>query len=266
MENDNAGSDDERESSMEERPESSPEPSLVLERMLEWFRGFHLDREKSKAADWAMVVVTALGAVLVALQIRDTRASFKVDERARVELESVNKVKRTFQLVGGPIITDETYELYPKNVGKTLARKVVMKAVAFPAVVKLMEASDIECIEGLLKPDARVVEILNRSAGLCRDVASRQVSDFGSAVIPPVLAPEEKSITPYVLRSSGKGNTPVAVAGSDVIVGRIDYLDEFGGNHWKTFCVYDTHEVVNRVISDKFLSCTHGNSEDEDPD
>jgi len=76
--------------------EFSPPPSEVLHRFLVWLRGFHKDRERSNAADWAMVVLTALGlivavasAVFIYLQLRDGQKNFMLDERAWIELEPI---------------------------------------------------------------------------------------------------------------------------------------------------------------------------------
>jgi hypothetical protein len=256
----------------------SPTPSEVLRYFIVWLRGFHRDREKSKVADWAMVLVTALGAVFVVVQIRDTKTSFKFDERARVELESVSVVNQPLGIVA-PFgkVYDKTYEVYPKNVGKTFARKVKMKAVSFATIVNLMEPSAIECVLGLLKPEtteANVVDVFDHSTGICRDVAESRLHDFGRMVISPVLAPDEKSLTPYVLESHESwkkyDEKNPKTWQQDVLVGRIDYVDEFDVSHWKTFCIYHVAqkaegETGHGVIAiDKLLSYMVGNDEDQD--
>jgi hypothetical protein len=125
----------------------SPTPSEVLRYFLVWLRGFHLDRERSKAADWAMVGLTlfALGAAIFSAwyleqQVKDARQAtnaaiknFQMDERAWVELDGKPKVAQSRKVEGQAILGPSeqvvfAYDINFRNVGKTLAKNVVVYA------------------------------------------------------------------------------------------------------------------------------------------
>jgi hypothetical protein len=123
-----------------ESHEFSREPSQMLRCVVRWLRGFHLDRERSKAADWALVILTfftVIAAVVSAWffqqQLVEARRStdaaihnFTVDERAWVELEPIKGTlssPRTAKIGAG-----FSYPIYIRNVGKNVARDVRLRA------------------------------------------------------------------------------------------------------------------------------------------
>jgi hypothetical protein len=242
--------------------EFSPTPSEVLRYFLVWLRGFHKDREKSKAADWAMVGLTALGliaavasAIFLYMQLRDAQDNFRIDERAWVELEPINVIHRDGRKV---------YEFFPKNVGKTVAHDVRMKLVHFPAYAYKIQNSEIDCIHRVLeqtassRPDTmgEMREMLDKTGGMpscnwfVRGVY-QGAPDTENQRIPSVIADNEKVITPSVVYIV----EPLPDRQAPVFVGRIDYVDSFGIPHWKKFCIYEE--------LDEFLSCKTGNEEDQ---
>jgi hypothetical protein len=249
------------EEAMEEQNQqpSPTEPSRVLETILKWFHDFHIDREKSKAADWAIFLVTTLGmvaafasAVFLEIQIQDTRRSFKLDERAWIELETINVIHQERQKV---------YEFYPKNVGKTVAHDVEMKLTNFVAEPGSLPNSVIDCIHWVWQPNASIskTQKVERTTGTkwCNGVAQDELSGVARVKegrIPSVIAQNEKVITPWVVFTI----EPLLEREANFFVGRIDYVDNFGIAHWKKFCIY---EELN-----EFLSCKTGNEEDENPE
>lgn len=138
-----------------DKPEFLPTSSGVLTYLLVWLRGFHVDREKSKAADWAMVVLTfftllaaALSAVYLRGQLNEnqkttqaalkqvdearrntdaTVRNFEIDERAWMEVEIARHR-------GSMEVAMQQYDLVLTNMGKTVARGVSLKVMPAFAV------------------------------------------------------------------------------------------------------------------------------------
>src|SRR5229473_4738660 len=88
--------------------------------------------EKSKASDWAMVILTFLTAVAAFIsawlfqeQLIEARKSFKLDERAWIELEPISQ--RPDPLNFDKDHASYRYELWLKNVGKTVASDVILR-------------------------------------------------------------------------------------------------------------------------------------------
>lgn len=195
----------------------SPEPSLFLRYFLAWLRGFHLDRERSKAADWVMVVLTfftllaaAVSAIYFQKQLTEARRStnaairnFMLDERAWI-LPDI-KISE-YKDVSGKYIN---YTVGVKNIGKTVGRDVVMTVDAVSA-----DQFDIKTIPSYQQP--------------------APVAGGGTLLI-PIIAPNSSAVetVDYPIH---EGQIKASMTKRDYILGRIDYKDEFKDPHWLTYC------------------------------
>jgi hypothetical protein len=234
--------------------EFSPEPSLVLRYFLRWLRGFHLDRERSKAADWAMVVLTVFAVVaafgsawLFELQLFDARRStdatihnFMVDERAWVELEAI---KGTLLSAGSAKIgAGFTYPIYVHNVGKTVARDVKLRASRNGSQSSISMGDNADSLARI--QDKLLLGKIPSAADIPITIAT-----------PTVLAPNSTSPVPAILI----GQEPRYYTNDEwvsYIIGRIDYADEFGIPHWLKFCFFVADAKGN------LGNCKVGNDED----
>jgi hypothetical protein len=216
----------------------SPTPSEVLRYFLVWLRGFHENRERSKAADWAMVVLTlfTLVAAIVSAwffqeQLIEARRStdaavqnFRVDERAWVEIEAIKTVS------SGE--SQAKYRVFTKNVGKTAAHDVTMR-----------------------------LELVGNSRDASSD--SKFIESYQDESKPPLV----QDLVPKVLAPNAELPVPLVVEFQEIppqthyFIGRIDYVDEFKVAHWIRFCYFAT---VGKY--DELLSCGVGNYEDHNPE
>jgi hypothetical protein len=243
--------------------EFSSTPSEVLRYFVVWLHGFHRDREKSKAADWAMVVLTFLTVVaaiasawLFEAQLKEARRStdaaiqnFKLDERAWIEIEAINPARVE------PHATEKRiayrYEFRVKNVGKTVASRVFMtlERVSFKDPVGYNEKKILEAIESI-----------GQSAEI-GETAEGKVTTALQSSVPRILAPNTSAPVPalivaYVpIKSASAGLSPIK-HDYDYIVGAVYYYDVFQVAHSLSFCY---------IVSDdqgSLRSCIFGNDED----
>jgi len=163
-------------------------------------------------------------------QTRQSLESFRIDERASIEIESM---KFKYALPFPPAIA-VGYEVTAKNFGKTVARDIVLRKVT------AMDANTDETIKH------RMIE------NALRDVPP--IDAF-----PKSLGPNVPIVMPFNVGGSapqtyGKGTKQSVWY--DYLIGRIDYRDAFGIPHWMTFCF---------VIADakgNIQYCETGNDED----
>lgn len=233
--------------------EFSPTPSEVLRYFLVWFRGFHRDREKSKAADWAMVGLTffTLVAAIVSawffqaqlVEARNstdaTRNDFRVDERAWIELEIKPDQKGR-------------YRIYPKNIGKTVARNIVTRIVSTKSISLFVSPARIACYQRYMTDEAIREAEGEPGEETCGDPQEWTEKEI-EVSNPRVLAPNETSPVPVYQ----KWESPPAKFPPYVFIGRVDYLDAFNIPHWRTFCLW-TNE--RGEFAD---TCNDGNQEDD---
>jgi hypothetical protein len=234
-------------------------PSEVLRYVRAWFH--HIGQEKSKTSDWALFGVTTLAmiaafasAVYLSIQIDDTRHSFRLDERAWVELEPI-KVTVTDD-PKAPNIRVFTYEVYPKNVGKTVAHDVVVKSVFFSDQnYQPLDKEQIDCFQSLLGPSKETSVPANAPTGLCKEEASEvKVWNENRPVIPSVIAPNATSTVPLIFHGFEQ---KIGDEGwlTYLLIGRIEYVDVIGVEHWKKYCLVH--------MGKEFFGCKFGNEEDE---
>lgn len=229
--------------------DSSPTPSKALRYFLVWLRGFHRDRERSKAAEWAMVVLTALGliaagisAVFVYLQLRDAQNNFKVDERAWVELEPL---EGTLDSPRTPNMNDAdfSYPIHIRNVGKTVARDVEVRGIDDVSQNLTTMGSDANWV-AWVQDQLLLGKVSNTKGILITDIS-----------VPTVLVPNSSTATPATLFGA-EPQASMTHQYVSYLVGRVDYADEFGVRHWLKFCFF--------VADDKgrLRNCKQGNDVD----
>jgi hypothetical protein len=215
--------------------EFSPQPSEVLKSFCEWLHGFHNNREKSKAADWALVLLTFLTAVaafvsawLFQAQLTEQRRSYRLDERAWVEIEPVKA-----QNIEGKRFD---FSIIPKNIGKTAARNVSFRVAAGSSVED--EADD---EKELAFERERFEKELKKEL---------KASKSGN-----VLVPNSEPPVPLNFRGHARGEKNFYT-----VVGLFNYVDQFDVPHWKTFCLSATEKPGELEY------CTYGNDEDNNPE
>lgn len=232
--------------------EFSMTPSEVLRYFLvllrKFLRGFHLDREKSKAADWAMFGVTALGliaavasAIFLYMQLRDAQDNFKVDERAWIQLEPIKPPSISVDKDTG--VASVTYELSLKNIGKTVARHARFHVAFVPASGLIGESDIVSRQEALANEDYPVAE----SGG----APHKQFQSKPNRWLETVIGPG--ATTPLPFRVSTDNRT----TSTQLLLGHIDYTDEFDVPHWSRFCY-----ILPQNFSGNLLMCAYGNQVD----
>jgi hypothetical protein len=236
--------------------ESSPSPSEVLTIFLNFLRHYwDAPREKAKWTESATVVLNVLIAAAaiysawvfqgqlteVKNSTRWSVESFRLDERSWVELEQIKPV--LFAKAG--LRSVFTYELYPRNVGKTVARDVVMKA----QVVGSGEMLGTN--ESMIKAEQEKY-LLNQFT----EMGTGNPVVVTASPIPQVLAPNTTAPVPYLLHGQEPQIFKNGTAYYDYLIGRLDYVDQFRVPHWMTFCFF----VLDQ--RGELRACQYGNDED----
>ena len=165
-------------------------------------------------------------------QLRTSIESFRIDERAWIEIEPIKP--QLFRPADATFGATFRYEIYPKNVGKTVARDISMRANSMNSGLSI-------------ENDAKQM----RSA---QDMLQREYLGDNNR-IGKVLAPNTVSTVPF--RVSGQ---EPRYSRYDFIIGRIDYTDAFSVKHWMTFCFF----VINQ--RGELVNCKEGNDEDGNPE
>ena len=166
--------------------------------------------------------------------------SYRIDERAWIEIDRIDKLMVSAR--SGKFGAAFRYRLYPRNVGKTEARSIVVSAArSMQASIRLESNAD-----GMKR--AQSSTLLNGLPKLAR----------GNPV-PRVLAPGTTAAVPFVM----DGQEPQTFTKDEwvsFLIGRIDYADDFGVPHWMKFCFY-----VGEA-SGTLWNCHEGNDEDNNPE
>jgi hypothetical protein len=234
--------------------EFSPTPTEVLRYFLIWLRGFHLDRERSRAADWAMVFLTIVAVVaaiasawLFQKQLVEARRStdaaihdFRVDERAWLELEPIKGTLSSPKTVN--IGAGFEYPVYIRNVGKTVARDIEFRASRNGSQSSITMGDNTESLAW--EQD----KLLLGKVPTAKDIPI-------TIATPTVLAPNSSTPTPTILF----GQEPQVFTKDEwvsYLIGRVDYIDEFGVRHWIKFCFFVADAKGN------LWNCKQGNDED----
>ena len=144
---------------------------------------------------------------------------FRVDERAWIEIERIESTMVAARSANfGAAFR---YRLYPKNVGKTAAHGITVSAArGMQGSIHLGSDAD-----GMKRTQESM--LLNRTlTGLPREAVDNPV--------PKVLAPATTAAVPFVL----DGQEPQIFSKDEwvsYLIGRIDYADNFGIQHWMKF-------------------------------
>jgi hypothetical protein len=236
------------------REDYSPEEPELPRFIVRWFRGFHLHREKPKVTDYLTVGLT-LGVAIAAFwsacifqgQLTEARIatqqsteSFRIDERAWIEIEPIKgtpffprteKIGAAFQ-----------YPVYIRNVGKTVARDIQLRATRGATQASIAMGDNAEALNW------------EQDKLLLGKVPTASDIPINNSV-PKVLAPNTSSAVPLILNGQEPQNFPKNQWVS-YLIGRVDYTDAFGVNHWMKFCFF----VANP--RGELWNCKEGNDED----
>jgi hypothetical protein len=203
-------------------------------------------REKSKGTEIALVVLTFLTAVAAIwsahifqgqltearLATQQSTESFRIDERAWIEIEPVKPVLLAPSVApnGGAAFT---CDIYLKNFGKTVATEISVKA------------ADTLTAEGFDKN----AELVNRNQD---NIPVEAVTSRA----PKVLGPGATAAAPFRLTCQAPTTYESGHQAIHYLIGRIDYRDQFRVKHWLRFCYF--------VVNDRgeIWSCQEGNDED----
>jgi len=232
--------------------DGAPSPSEILTIFLNWLQHYwDAPRHKPKWTEAATVILTLLIAIAAIYsawifqgQLNETRTIFRIDERAWIEIEPIKVtlfLPRTEKIGAG-----FQYPIYIRNVGKTVARDIQLRATrqgpqSSVAMGDSAEALNWEQEKLLLDkvPTASNIPINNP--------------------VPKVLAPNTSSAVPVILNGQEPQYFPKVQVVS-YLIGRIDYTDAFGVSHWMKFCFF----VVN--ARGDLWNCKEGNDEDRNPE
>jgi hypothetical protein len=206
-----------------------------------------------KNATWSAFVAAAIYALISLLiwcqmirqsrtasaALRQSTESFRVDERAWIEIEQIKPVlKAPASHSFGALFT---YDIYPKNVGKTAAYDIAVKALRGAPMSDLSLGDNADEIARYQKM------LLTNAMGMPDVLISRRVSK--------TLGPNEVSHAPFDMycQEPQKGLY-------QFLIGRVDYADAFRIQHWMTFCFFIADASGN------IQYCQEGNNEDRNPE
>jgi hypothetical protein len=134
-----------------------------------------------------------------------------------------------------------TCNIYPKNVGKAVARDIKVNAYDFLSA------------EGFDNSAETVRSTQNNFLlGKNKEMGSGKPFIPPANPVPSVLAPNSVSPVPFKLMCEAPKN-----GGVHYLIGRIDYCDQFQVKHWLTFCFH----VIN--VRGEIWACQNGNEEDQ---
>jgi len=236
-----------------------PWPSEVLAAVLNWLRHYwDAPRTKSKWTDIATVILTLLIAIaafwsarIFQRQLNEARRatnitseSFRTDERAWVEIEPIKPT--LFSPRTDKIGAAFKYEIYIRNIGKTVARDIQLRATRQGSQASIVMGDSAEALNW--EQD----KLLLGKVPTASDIPINNP-------VPKVLAPNTSSAVPLILNGQEPQYFPTSQWVS-YLIGRVDYTDAFGVNHWMKFCFF----VANP--RGDLWNCKEGNDEDSNPE
>jgi hypothetical protein len=164
--------------------------------------------------------------------LRQSTESFRIDERAWVELQPITP-SATFR-----------YQLYPKNIGKTAATNITINALRggqLGSITMGESAYQISMLQDKMIPGSALSDVPRVNP------------------VSKVLAPNTVATVPFIM----DGQAPQIFPKDEwvaYLIGRIDYNDAFKVHHWLKFCFF----VVN--AKGDLWNCREGNDEDNNPE
>jgi hypothetical protein len=172
-------------------------------------------------------------------QLRASMETFRRDERAWVEMEPLKPMFVAPQ--DDFASTWFHYDIYLKNIGKTVAGNLTIRAIdARDAMGASEDAAAIQAWQEKLQLDP---------------VRGAHYAFFPTNRIPELLAPGGVTPAPIVVSGAAPRNNLY-----QYVIGRITYTDAFSVSHWRTFCF-----VVTNARGD-LAYCKGGNDEDRNPE
>jgi hypothetical protein len=168
--------------------------------------------------------------------LRQSTESFRIDERAWLEIQPMSPTLYSPRNIKFPAVF--SYEIYLKNLGKTEARDVHLRFS--PNVQGSIEKGD----------EPSFAEFEQEKLLLGKVPSASGIPIFNP--IPAVLAPGELPTAPLLWH----GQEPTEGQWVDYFIGRVDYIDAFGVNHWHKFCMFPGDAKGN------LWHCKYGNDED----
>jgi hypothetical protein len=215
-------------------------------------------QESIKNATWAAFYAVAAYAVVTTFMwcqmmkqsriagetLRQSTESFRTDERAWVEIEPMKGylfVPRTKE-IGAAF----QYPIYIRNVGKTVARDIQLRANRQGSQGSITMGDNAEAIKW--EQD----KLLTGNVPTATDLPINNP-------VPKVLAPSTSSAVPLILNGQEPQYFPKDQWVS-YLIGRVDYTDAFGIVHWMKFCFF----VANP--RGELWNCKEGNDEDNNPE
>jgi hypothetical protein len=209
------------------------------------------EKQKKKQFKWCVfgVNVLTLGAVawyavLTQMQLRTTKEHFRTDERAWVGIEPIKPILKSPRMdkFGAGFI----YELYPKNTGKTVARCVEIRSTQQALSSSIVMGDNAEMIRR--NQEEFLLGKFKNSEGIPIERSA-----------PRALAPGQMAPIPLTIFGQEPQTFPNA-GWVDYLIGRMDYADEFGVQHWVKFCFF----IAN--AKGELRYCKYGNDEDNNPE
>jgi hypothetical protein len=173
---------------------------------------------------------------LIRKQIENSAESFRIDERAWVELEPIKPmlVAPEDKNFGAMF----TCDIYPKNVGKTVARDIDARAANVMSVDGWDENADVV---------SRAQDTMFSDPSLNSVLVSH---------IPAVIAPNSVSPVPFRNGCQAPRAFPNGHMEMHYLIGRVNYCDQFNVKHWLRFCFYIG------TAKGEIWACKQGNYED----
>jgi hypothetical protein len=216
------------------------------------------EKQKKNLIKWAALFANILTLVAVAWytlltqkqlrvsshSLQTTQEHFRIDERAWVGLEPVKPILRVPR--SGKFGAGFDYEIYLRNTGKSVARCVEIR------VPRQASQSSITMGDNAVTIDNTQNKFL-----LGEFKGSGDIPIIMSA--PKALAPGQITTIPLSLF----GQEPQIFTKDEWVsyfVGRVDYADEFGVQHWVKFCFFVADPKGN------LWYCKYGNDEDNNPE
>jgi hypothetical protein len=222
----------------------------------------HTTQEGIRKATWAAVGAASVYAVITLFMwcamiqqnkiagtaLQKSTDSFRMDERAWIEIEPIKGSPFSPRI--GNIGAGFIYPIYIKNVGKTVARNIQLRGMrnGFDAHIEFGD-------------DPKQVA-WEQDQLLMGKVANTEKMPLQNP-IPKVLGPQATSPIPVMFFGqepqvfTSKSGTSERV---HYIVGRIDYADAFGIQHWHKFCFFISNP------KGELWHCKEGNDEDDNPE
>jgi hypothetical protein len=186
--------------------------------------------------------------------------SFRMDERAWVEIEPIKPV--SISPPDHKFSAGFSCSIYPKNVGKTVARRILVRAAETLRTAEFSR-SEVENVQwNTLRATKVTLEITPNPAQVdqTQEIGGHVEGIVPANPVPEVLSPNTIASAPFSVSCQATKDYPSGGHAYSFIVGRIDYCDTFNVRHWKTFCFY-----VANARGDVW-NCRQGNDEDSNPE